>query len=74
MDGNLLHKILTDPNLENTLIQQIADTLSYYGLNGINVDFEELAETTNDPLTEFQKKLYEKLHARGMLVSMDVDT
>ncbi|MGH2564099.1 MAG: polysaccharide deacetylase family protein, partial [Ginsengibacter sp.] len=47
--------------------------LSYYQLSGINVDFEELTETTNDPLSEFQKHLYEKLHGRGMLVSMDVE-
>ena len=72
-DGKLLHKILNDSALRKNLIQQLADTLSYYQLNGVNVDFEELAETTNVPLTEFQEKLYEKLHGRGMLVSMDVE-
>jgi spore germination protein YaaH len=72
-DGNLLHKILSDSVLENIFIKQIADTLSYYNLSGINVDFEELTEPTNGPLTEFQKKLYAKLHGRGMLVSMDVE-
>ena len=51
----------------------MADTLSYYQLSGINVDFEELIEKTNEPLTLFQKKLYETLHARNMLVSMDVE-
>src|ERR1019366_3511435 len=71
--GPLLHKILSDSALQKKLIQQVADTLSYYQLSGINIDFEELSETTNDPLTEFQKKLYEKLHGRGMLVSMDVE-
>jgi len=72
-DGKLLHKILNDSILRNSLIQQVADTLSYYQLNGINVDFEELTETTNEPLTAFQKKLYETLHERNMLVSMDVE-
>ena len=72
-DGKLLHKILSDSALRENLIQQLADTLSYYQLNGVNVDFEELAETTNVPLTVFQEKLYEKLHGRGMLVSMDVE-
>ena len=56
-------KYLSDSVLRNHLIQQVADTLSYYQLNGINVDFEELEETTNEPLTSFQKKLYETLHA-----------
>jgi len=71
-DGKLLHKIFTDTALESNLIQQIADTLSHYNLSGINIDFEELSEPTNEPLTEFQKKLYEKLHGRGLLVTMDV--
>ena len=72
-DGKLLHKILSDPVLRNHLIQQVADTLSYYQLNGINVDFEELEETTSKPLTSFQKELYETLHKRNMLVTMDVE-
>ncbi|MEP6948271.1 MAG: glycosyltransferase [Ginsengibacter sp.] len=72
-DGKLLHKILSDSILRNRFIQQVTDTLSYYQLSGINVDFEELAETNNEPLTSFQKKLYETLHARNMLVSMDVE-
>ncbi len=72
-DGRLLHKIFSDSVLENNFIKQIADTLSFYGLNGINVDFEELNEPTNDALTQFQKKLYERLHGRGLLVSMDVE-
>jgi cellulose synthase/poly-beta-1,6-N-acetylglucosamine synthase-like glycosyltransferase/spore germination protein YaaH/peptidoglycan/xylan/chitin deacetylase (PgdA/CDA1 family) len=72
-DGALLNKILTDPLLQKNFIQQVADTLSYYNLGGINVDFEELSEPTTGPLTEFQQKLYEKLHGRGLLVSMDVE-
>lgn len=71
-DGKLVHKILSDSVVQKNFIQQIADTLSYYQLSGINIDFEELVEPTNDPLTEFQKKLYEKLRGRGMLVTMDV--
>ncbi len=72
-DGKLLHKLLNDTILRNQFIQQIADTLSYYQLNGINVDFEELTEKTNEPLTLFQKKLYQTLHARNMQVSIDVE-
>ncbi|HET7114969.1 MAG TPA: glycosyltransferase [Hanamia sp.] len=72
-DGKLLHYILKDTIARNRLIQQIADTLSFYHLDGINVDFEELTEKTNEPLTAFQKKLYETLHSRNMLVTMDVE-
>ncbi|MDQ6902385.1 MAG: glycosyltransferase [Bacteroidota bacterium] len=72
-DGKLLHKVLSDTIIRNRLIQQVVDTLTHYKLNGINIDFEELIETTNEPLTSFQKKLYEALHERNMLVSMDVE-
>ena len=72
-DGALLHKILNDSVLQKNIIQQVADTLFYYQLSGINIDFEELAEITSGPLTEFQRKIYEKLHGLGMLVSMDVE-
>ncbi len=71
-DGKLLHQILKDSVSRINFIQQITDTLSYYHLIGINIDFEELAEKNNEPLTAFQKQLYETLHTRNMLVSMDV--
>jgi cellulose synthase/poly-beta-1,6-N-acetylglucosamine synthase-like glycosyltransferase/spore germination protein YaaH/peptidoglycan/xylan/chitin deacetylase (PgdA/CDA1 family) len=72
-DGKLLHRILKDTIARNKFIQQVSDTLSFYHLSGINVDFEELQEKTNDPLTSFQKKLFETLHAKNLLVSMDVE-
>lgn len=71
-DGQLLHHILKDTVERNQFIQQVSDTLSFYHLSGINVDFEELSEKTNGPLTAFQKKLFETLHAKDMLVTMDV--
>lgn len=71
-DGKLLHEILNNPVKRKNIIQQITDTLTYYKLQGINIDFEELNEKTNEPLTLFQKELYEALHPKGLLVSMDV--
>ena len=71
-DGKLAHIILTDPEKRKFLIQQLVDTLTHYRLQGINIDFEELTENNNEPLTEFQKELYEALHAKGLLVTIDV--
>jgi peptidoglycan-N-acetylglucosamine deacetylase len=71
-DGHLLHDILNNAVKRKSFITQVADTLSYYHLDGINVDFEELRESNNNPLTSFQKELYETLHAKGMTVTMDV--
>jgi len=71
-DGPLLHVILNDSVKRKAIIQQLADTLSFYKLQGINIDFEELVEKTNEPLTQFQKELYNALHPLGMTVTMDV--
>jgi spore germination protein YaaH len=71
-DGKLLHKILVDPVFQQKFIQQVVDTLSFYHFNGINIDFEELIEKTNQPLTSFQQKLFEALNKKGLLVTMDV--
>jgi spore germination protein YaaH len=70
-DANLAHVILDNTDKRKMIIQQIADTLAYYRLQGVNVDFEELNEKNNEPLTQFQKELYEVLHAKGLIVTMD---
>jgi cellulose synthase/poly-beta-1,6-N-acetylglucosamine synthase-like glycosyltransferase/peptidoglycan/xylan/chitin deacetylase (PgdA/CDA1 family)/spore germination protein YaaH len=71
-DSKLAHIILNNVEKRAHLIQQIVDTLTHYQLQGLNVDFEELNEKGNEPLTRFQKELYEALHAKGMIVTMDV--
>jgi len=70
-DGNLVHTIINNAEKRKAIIQQLVDTLTYYGLQGINIDFEELNEKTNEPLILFQKELYAALHAKGMIVTMD---
>lgn len=71
-DGKLAHIIITNPEKRKFIIQQIVDTLTHYQLQGINIDFEELTEKNNEPLTLFQKELYELLHSKGLLVTIDV--
>jgi cellulose synthase/poly-beta-1,6-N-acetylglucosamine synthase-like glycosyltransferase/spore germination protein YaaH/peptidoglycan/xylan/chitin deacetylase (PgdA/CDA1 family) len=72
-DGKLVHRIISDTVVRNKFIDQLVDTLSFYHFQGINIDFEELNEPTNAALTGFQKKLYETLHAKGLIVTMDVE-
>jgi len=71
-DGSLLHLILNNTEKRKFILKQLADTLTYYQLQGVNIDFEELQEKNNEPLTQFQKELYETLHPLGMSVTMDV--
>ena len=71
-DGKLVHVILNDSFKRKSIIKQLVDTLSFYKLQGINIDFEELIEKTSEPLTQFQKELYNALHPLGLIVTMDV--
>jgi peptidoglycan-N-acetylglucosamine deacetylase len=71
-DGNLIHAILNDTIKQQKFIQQLLDTLIAYNFQGINIDFEEIKETSNKPLTRFQKNLYTALHQKNLLVTQDV--
>lgn len=71
-DGNLLHRILNDPQKQQRLIQDIVKYLELYHLQGINIDFEEMKENSDEPLIAFQKNLYQTLHSKGFLVTQDI--
>ncbi len=71
-NGKLVHRILHDPSKKQKLIQEIANALHKYKLQGINVDFEELDEKGDEALISFQKDLYTVLHAQGFLVTQDI--
>ncbi len=70
--GDVVHRILNNPEKKERLINDLIRLLKQNNFQGINIDFEELVETNNEVLTNFQKQLYEKLHANGLLVTQDV--
>jgi peptidoglycan-N-acetylglucosamine deacetylase len=70
--GDIVHRILSDPKKRDHLITSIINLDLKYGLDGVNVDFEELTEKKNETLVSFQKELYTRLHAVGLLVTQDV--
>ncbi|MBS1934546.1 MAG: glycosyl transferase family 2, partial [Bacteroidetes bacterium] len=70
--GDVIHRIFTDKEKKERLINDIIKVLKRDSLDGINIDFEELKEKTSEPLVLFQKELYEKLHAQGLYVTQDV--
>jgi len=71
-DGNLIHRILHDKSKKERLINDIVKTLNKYKLQGINIDFEEFKENSDEPIIAFQKELYEKLHPLGYTVTQDI--
>lgn len=70
--GDVVHRIINDPNKKTKLINDLVRTCKLYGMAGVNIDFEALIEAKNEVLTAFQKELYEKFHAEGLMVSQDV--
>jgi cellulose synthase/poly-beta-1,6-N-acetylglucosamine synthase-like glycosyltransferase/spore germination protein YaaH/peptidoglycan/xylan/chitin deacetylase (PgdA/CDA1 family) len=70
--GDAIHRIINDPAKKHRLIKDLAHILSQYNFAGVNVDFEELQEKTNEKLVEFQRDLYHQLHLQNFLVTQDV--
>lgn len=71
-DGNIIHRILHHKEKRERLINDIIKYLQQYQLQGINIDFEEFKEKSDEPIIAFQKELYEKLHEKGLLVTQDI--
>lgn len=71
-DGNILHRILHNPQKKERLIADILKYIHQYHLQGVNIDFEEFKEKSDEPVIAFQKELYEKLHKENLLVTQDI--
>lgn len=70
--GELLDNVLHNKVKKNQLINDIYSYLQQYKLQGINIDFEELKETSIEPMQNFLKELSAKLHPAGFLITQDI--
>ncbi len=71
-DGDAVHVLLHDKDLQDRFIKNLILTLRKYKFQGVNIDFEELKEVTDEPLVAFQKNLYEQLHSENLSVSQEI--
>jgi len=71
-NGANVHRIITSRQRRTHLINSIIAVLDKYKFNGVNIDFEDLKETTDEYMITFQKELYGQLHARGYYVTQDI--
>ncbi len=71
-DGSILHRVLNDPAKKTTLINGVIKVIQQNHFAGVNIDFEELQERSDEPLLSFMKELYESMHAVGLSVTQDV--
>ncbi len=70
--GDVVHRIVNDKAKREKLISDLVKALKANHFAGINIDFEELIETHNEVLTNFQKELSTTLHNNHLLVTQDV--
>ncbi len=71
-NGKNVHRIISDSINRQKIIASILFNLNKYGFRGINIDFEDLEEKTDENMILFQKKLYEELHKNNYLVTQDI--
>ncbi len=71
-NGAPLHRILNDPPKKERLINDIVKVIQQNHFAGVNIDFEELQEKSDEPLVSFMKELYKRMHSIHLLVTQDV--
>jgi spore germination protein YaaH len=71
-NGNTLHRILNHPAKRDRFINDIVRIVRANHFNGVNIDFEEINEKSDEPLINFARALYNKMHPLGLMVTMDV--
>lgn len=71
-DPDLTHELLYKSSRREKLIQDILNSYRGYGVQGINIDFENVHMKTKDLLTQFVRELYPVFKEAGMSVSIDV--
>ena len=66
------HEILIDYKLREKTINNIVDLAVKYGVDGINLDFENMYESDKEYYTRFVAELYPRLRDYNMNLSVDV--
>jgi len=70
--GDAVHRIIHNPQKKERLINDVLTILQKNHFTGVNVDFEDLQETSDEAFLQFQQELFQKLHENGFLVTQDV--
>lgn len=65
-------EIINDYKVRKQTIEKIVDLAVKYGLDGINLDFENIYQEDKDAFTRFVIELYPRLKDVGMTLTVDV--
>lgn len=67
-----IHAVLGDSAMRKTAIDNLESSIKKYGLDGINIDFEQVPASDRNNLTAFIHELSDRLKPQGYIVSIDV--
>ncbi len=73
-DAEKSGNFLRNTDARDNAIRQILAFASLYGLDGINLDFENLLDSDKDALTQFVREITPLLREQGLIVSIDINT
>jgi len=68
-NSELAHTILTDQNVQNTLLDNVMKTLNEKQYFGLDIDFEYIFPSDRENYNSFIKKVVDRLHPLGYTVT-----
>ncbi|MFA7572612.1 MAG: glycoside hydrolase family 18 protein [Lutispora sp.] len=68
-DTQLAHQILADENIQQTLINNIINTMKNKEYYGLNIDFERIDPTDRQLYNNFLRKITPQLHNNNFVIS-----
>jgi spore germination protein YaaH len=71
-DPEATHRLLAQADLRKSFIQALSDSVRRNDIDGVNLDFENIAPEDKDLLTQFVEELARQLHAQGAVLSVNV--
>ncbi|MEQ6377375.1 glycosyl hydrolase family 18 protein [Bacillaceae bacterium S4-13-56] len=71
-DPDKTHDVLSSFDRRKKMIQQLLAYAEIYGIQGLNVDFENVYEEDGPFLTQFMRELTPLAHEAGLTISMDI--
>ncbi|UVI33223.1 S-layer homology domain-containing protein [Paenibacillus spongiae] len=71
-DARLTHLMLSDSSLRTAAINNLTGLVKKYSLDGLDIDFENVAPEDRSALTAFMKELSVKLHGVGAVLAVNV--
>ena len=71
-NGANIHRLITSEKRRQVFISSVLELVEKYHFQGVNIDFEELTENTDEYLIAFMKELSGALHRNGFIVTQDI--